>query len=154
MEVTVENDGKSDINYTYNPKESGNIGYYIKNKASEYITTKYLVSSTIEVPVYKDNIAYGKEIETKEYKTKLFAPDIFDLYNVLEHKNELMREYWVMNYSKNIYNYTYMADQGSIITDTYSSAVEKAIRVEAFLSKNATIVSGKGIYTDPYVISK
>ena len=154
IEVTVENDGKSDTSYTYNPKESGNIGYYIKNKASEYITTKDLVSSTIKVPVYKDNIAYGKEIETKEYKTKLFAPDIFDLYNVLEHKDELMREYWVMNYSKNAYNYTYMADQGSIITDTYSSAVEKAIRVEAFLSKNATIVSGKGIYTDPYVISK
>ena len=154
IEVTAENDGKSEDSYTYNPNESGNIGYYIKNKASEFITTKYLVSSTIKVPKYKDNIAYGKEIETKEYKTKLFAPDIFDLYNVLEHKDELMREYWVMNFTTDRYNYTYMADQGSYVTDTYSSATEKAIRVEAFLSKNATIVKGKGTYLDPYVISE
>ena len=153
LEITVENDGKSDTRYTYNPSESGNIGYYIKNKASEYITTKYLVSSTINVPVYKNKIAYGKEIETKEYKTKLFAPDIFDLYNVLEHKDELMREYWVMNYTNNKYNYTYMADQGSYVTDTYASSTEKCVRLEAFLTKNATIVTGKGTYQDPYVIS-
>lgn len=154
IELTVENDGKSEDSYTYNPSESGNIGYFIKNKASEYITTKYLVSSTINVPIYKKNIAYGKETETKEYKTKLFAPDIFDLYNVLEHKDELMREYWVMNYTDSRYNFTFMADQGSIITATYSSAAEKAIRVEAFLAKDATIVNGTGTYRDPYVISK
>ena len=153
-EITAKNDGKSQDRYTYNPNESGNIGYFIKNKASEFINTKYLVSSTINVPIYKDNIAYGKEKETKEYKTKLFAPDIFDLYNVFETRGEGMREYWVMNYTNSKTEYTYMANLGVIVTDPYSSATEKSVRVEAFLAKDATIVTGSGSFNDPYVISR
>ena len=61
---------------TYDPKDKTSIGYFINNRVSEYVDTSYFVNHEIEVPICKDKIIYGKEVETKKYKVKLSAPNM------------------------------------------------------------------------------
>ena len=136
--------------YRYVPTEQGNVGYIINNRASGYISSSAFVKHTIKVPIYKNYVIYGKEVEQKEYEVKFFAPDAFDLYNT--HMGEEY-DYWLLNSTKKA-NLTYvMSELGSIYdNDMYTTSEEHGIKVCGYLRKGATIISGSGTQNDPYNI--
>ncbi len=139
--------------HIYNPKIKNNVGYQINNLSSQYIDTKYFVKHLIEVPIYKDNAMYGKEIDTKTYKTTIFAPNMYEMYSA-DSGSQLLRSYWTINSSKDR-NLKYgVSDIGVVMYGELTQTQEFGIRPTAFLDKGCIIVSGKGTKTDPYKIDK
>lgn len=161
LDDTIKQDGKriethyqtNDNAKIYNPKQKGNVGYYINNKASEFIDTTYFVNKNIEVPIYKSEIAYGKEESTKEYKVKLSAPNMYEMFSAYSYKPNTMRSYWLINSSKAKKIKATITDIGVVQTDM-TDYTEFGIRVVGNLNKSVLIVKGKGTYNNPYTITK
>ena len=152
MPILASNLGNNDANYEYNPKVKGSIGYYINNKISKYVSSKLFENHEIEVPYYRKNVIYGREIEKKKYKAKFIAPDAFDLFNV--GSNEFQIDYWLLNSTKEAYLAYLMNDTGNVFANNeYRNKEEHSIRVCAYVKKNATIVRGEGTEYNPYTIS-
>ena len=161
LEDTIKQDGKrmetyyqtDSVSKIYNPKEKGNVGYYINNKASEFIDTSYFVNKNIEVPIYKSEIAYGKEESTKEYKVKLSAPNMYEMFSAYSYKPNTMKSYWLINSSKAKRIKAAVTDIGVVQTEV-TDYTEFGIRVVGNLNKSVLIVDGKGTYNNPYTITK
>ena len=85
----------------YNPNNKNNIAYYINNNLNDYVDTSNFVNHEIEVPIYKDKIIYGKEIETKKYKVKLSAPNMYEMFSAQSATEKFAnsRSYWLLNTS-------------------------------------------------------
>ena len=137
----------------YNPKENGNVGYYINNKVSEFIETSYFVNREVKVPIYEKDILYNKEIETKKYKVKLSAPNMYEMYSAFSYDSNEMKSYWLLNSSKEKYYKAAVTDIGVVLTKI-GDYDEYGIRVVGNLSDNIFIVKGKGTKENPYRISK
>jgi len=134
--------------YVYNPKKVNTYAYFINNKATEYISMKNFVSNKVLVPIYKKDILYGKEVSTKEYKVKLAAPNVYDLYSV---SNSYTRDYLFANEIKgNVV--AVLLEDGTLADMRYNYLDKYYVRPVAFLKAEIKIVSGKGIYDNPYVI--
>ncbi len=139
----------------YNPKEKGNVGYFIENKASEYLKTDYFVSKNVMVPIYKNYINYGKEVETKKYKVKLSAPNMYEMFSAYSvNTNDRCGTYWEINSSKTAERKAVVMDIGYQVNEELSDNYDYGLRVVGYLSKDVNIVSGSGTVNDPYVISK
>ena len=137
----------------YNPTEKGNVGYFIKNKVSEYIDTSYFVNKNVEVPIYDGEIQYGKETTTKKYKVKLSAPNIYEMFSAYTYTFGNMKAHWLINSSKQELTKAAMTDIGVIIT-IVGDYDEYGIRVVANLQENIMITKGKGTFDNPYNITK
>lgn len=146
-----DTDSKSKI---YNVKEKGNIGYFIDNKASSYISEKYFVEKNIEVPIYKDKINYKKEVSTKKYKTKLSAPNMYEMFSAFNYIDNSMQSYWLINSSKNSKVFAVVSDIGVVLDEGVDEFDDFGIRPVGYLNKNVKIVNGKGLESNPYVIAK
>lgn len=138
----------------YNPKEKGNVGYYINNKASEFVDTSYFVNQEIEVPIYKDKISYGKETETKKYKVKLSAPNMYDMFSAFEYEGDYMQSYWLINSSKEQYTKGVISDIGVVLIGEVSDYTEFGVRVVGNLNKKVIITKGAGTKQNPYIVAK
>lgn len=136
----------------YNPTQKGNIAYYINNDVTKYIDTTYLVEKTITVPIYKDNILYGKEIETVRYKALLSAPNMYEIFSAHTMRNT-MSSYWVLNSSTKEYHKGVVNEVGVVPTGEISDFDKHGIRLVAYLNAKTYITSGKGSINDPYQIS-
>ena len=134
--------------YVYNPKKINTYAYFINNKATEYISMKNFVSNKVEVPIYKKDILYGKEVSTKEIKVKLTAPNIYDLYSV---SNSDAREYLFANEIQDG-EIAVLLEDGTIGDMRYNYLDKYYVRPVAFLKEGIKIVNGKGTDDDPYII--
>ena len=139
---------------TYNPKNKDNIGYYINNRVSEFIDTSYFVNKNVEVPIYKTHIKYGKEVETKEYKVKLSAPNMYEMFSAQDSGNQNMRSYWLINSSKKAYYKGAITDVGVVLAEEVSNFDKFGVRVVGNLNEKVTITKGNGTEEKPYHITK
>lgn len=151
IETYYDTKGKAKI---YNPKESGNVGYYINNKASQFIDTDYFVNKEIKVPIYKTDILYGKETSTKKYKVKLAAPNMYELFSAFDYNDQLMRSYWLLNSSQASKTKAAVANIGAVMYGEVDDYTEFGVRPVGYLSKDCVIVRGSGTFDDPYIIAK
>ena len=137
----------------YNPTEKENIGYFIKNKVSEYVDTSYFVNKNVEVPIYDGEIQYGKQSTTKKYKVKLSAPNIYEMFSAYTYTRGNMKAHWLINSSKQEFTKAVMTDIGVILT-TVGDYDLYGIRVVGNLNENIMITKGKGTFDNPYNITK
>ncbi len=136
----------------YNPKDKTSAGYFINNKVNGYINTKYFVKHKIEVPIYKNQIIYGTEVETKKYEVLLSAPNMFEMFSA-QPQNSGCGSYWLINSSKKDGVAAGMFEAGSPVNSEESySKLKLGVRVVAFMKNNTTISSGEGTIIDPYII--
>ena len=110
---------------------------------------KMFVSHTITVPIYKNDVLYGKEIDKKEYKVKLSAPDIYDLYTI---SDDYGVDYLNINSSKSNEKLLVTGVDGSSYYIKYYYLDKYAVRPVAFLKKDTKIVNGLGTINKPYVV--
>ena len=159
---TLFND-EEPVQYYYNPKESntiynpnkkGNVGYLINNRATEYVNTSYFVNHQIEVPIYKDKILYNKEISTKKYKTRLAAPNMYEMFSAYTKNDGNLRSHWLINSSNQKYVNGAMTDIGVIVNEKTNAYDRYGVRLTGYLHKNILITSGHGTEDVPYVIAK
>ncbi len=155
--ITVLSDDNYDDNTKqYNPKEKGNVGYYINNNAGEYVETKYFVNHTIEVPIYSSKIKYKEETTTKKYKVKLSAPNMYEMFSAYTtHTTHMgLKSHWLINSGKKDNRIGAMTDIGVIVNEPIGEYDKYGIRVVAYLNKNISISNGKGTEEKPYIIAK
>ena len=136
---------------TYNPKDNTSAGYFINNKVSGYINTKYFVKHDIEVPVYKNKIVYGEEVETKKYKVLLSAPDMYEMFSA-QPQSGGCDSYWLVNSSKTKEVAGGILMPGVPINEKVYAGLQLKVRVVAFMKKDTTISSGDGTLDKPYII--
>ena len=132
----------------YNPKKTSSVAYFINNRATAYIDTTHFVNHTIKVPVYQKEIIYGKEVETKEYKVKLSAPNMFEMFSVIRSD---MNPYWFINSSKASRTTGVIFNVIPMSTEILRSH-EAYVRAVAYLSEKTVISNGKGTIESPYLI--
>lgn len=135
----------------YNPKKKSSVGYYINNRINEYINTNYFENHTFKVPIYKNKIIYGNEVETKEYKAVLFAPNMYEMFSA-QPQNSGCRSYWMLNTSKGKRIAGVVYEIGVPVNGSIGSYFEAGIRVAGYLKADTTISSGSGTLEDPYVL--
>lgn len=137
----------------YNPKQNGNVGYFINNKVSEYINTNYFVSKNIEIPIYDGLSSYSGKKTTKKYKVKLSAPNVYDLFSTMGNGN-YYSSYWLKNSSKKEYVKYIVSSNGNLYYTEQGDSVVAGIKLVGYLDKNCTIKSGNGTLDKPYQIAK
>ena len=143
-------------NLVYNPKNRKSVAYFINNGATEYIDTRYFVNHEIEVPIYKDRIVYGEEVEKKKYTVKLAAPDMFEMYSAMGVNYDYLYDfysYWLINGSKTNRMGGAITDIGVPINELIGAYWRFGIRVTGHINKDMVIVSGKGTYFSPFKIN-
>lgn len=135
----------------YNPKDSSSAGYFINNKISGYINTKYFVKHEVKVPIYKNKIIYGEEVETKKYDVLLSAPNMYEMFSA-KPQNDDTSSYWLINSSKTKERAGGILVLGTPLNgETYADA-ELKVRIVAFVKKGTVISSGDGTVDRPYII--
>lgn len=143
-------------NLVYDPTNKKNVGYYINNGAMEYIDTSSFVNHEIEVPIYKDKLKYGTEIDTKKYNVKLAAPSMFELFGASGRNYGhlyVIDSYWIINGSKNNRMGGAVTDIGVPLNEEITPFSRFGIRVVGQINSKRVIVSGKGTYFSPYIIN-
>ena len=159
-EKTVKKEGKKlELSYydkeeikKYNPKQSGNLGYLINNKVSEYIDTSYFVNKKISVPIYQKEIQYGKEISVKKYEVKISAPNMYEMFSAMGREKD--SSYWLINSSETKYYKAAVSDVGVVIRGEIGDYSMFGVRAVGNLNKSVIINSGNGTEENPYTISK
>ena len=146
--------GDSVTKIIYNPKEKKNVGYYINNNASKYIDTSNLINHEIQVPIYKGEIIYGEEVDTKTYKTVLSAPNMYEMFSAQQKTSAMYysKSYWLINSSKQAYTAAAIYDAGAPVNETYKPFSKYGVRAVGFLKPSVVITSGKGTFETPYII--
>lgn len=135
----------------YDPNKKSSAAYYINNRASEYINTKYFVKHEIEVPIYKNKIIYGEEIKTKKYNVMLSAPNMYEMFSA-QPQNHSTDSYWLINTSETKNVGAAIFQVGAPINDKIDVGRKFGIRVVAFTKKGTTVSSGQGTAENPYII--
>ena len=135
----------------YNPKNKKSVAYFINNKVGKYIDSNSFVNHKIEVPIYKDKIIYGKEVETKEYKVVFSAPNMYEMF-AAQPQNLSVRSYWMTNSSKKVGRVAAVFDIGVPINEQLNTYEQAGIRVVGYLKKDMVISSGKGTIDSPYIV--
>ena len=148
-EVTCTASGDKEV-IVYDPKDSSSVAYFINNKATAYLNMDYFVNHEIEVPIYKDRMIYGEEKETKKYKVKLSAPNMYEMFSAVT-KDGKMNPYWLINSTK--------AERRTAVignNDPYEEEITKYktayVRVVGYLKKGTKISTGEGTIGNPYII--
>lgn len=141
----------TDVYEPYSPKNSKSAGYFINNKISAYINTKYFVKHEIKVPIYKNKIIYGEEVETKKYEVLLSAPNMFEMFSAQPQNNDCS-SYWLVNSSKEDNTVGGLLLFGTPLNGKTYIDANLNIRIVAFVKKGTVISSGNGTVDKPYII--
>ena len=160
--TTLYNNGERVLTYydtnatskIYNPTQRGNVGYFINNQASQFVDTEYFANKVVEVPIYKNDIKYGKESTTKKYKVKLSAPDMYEMFSAFNYNDKAMKSYWLINSSRKQYTKAVISDIGVVMYGNIYDYDEYGVRPVGYLDKDCVIVRGKGTVDNPYIITK
>lgn len=151
--IKITHEIETTKNVIYNPKQKGNVGYYINNRSSEYIDTAYFVNKEIKVPIYKGEPNYSKEVDTKTYKVKVGSPNMYEMFSATT-DSSLISSYWLVNSSQNEIENPGVSEIGVVMDGIESTFYQYGIRPVANLHKSCIINSGSGSKNDPYVIKK
>lgn len=141
-----------DAEKIYNPTQKGNIGYTINQKTSDTISEELFATKEISVPIYKAEALYGKETETKKYKVKFSAPNMYELFSGVQ--DNTGKGYWLINSSKEEFRKYVVSNLGIVMYEKLVDHYETYIRPVGYLDRRVKIVSGTGTKQDPYKISK
>lgn len=160
--TTLYNNGERVLTYydtnatskIYNPTQRGNVGYFINNQASQFVDTEYFANKVVEVPIYKNDIKYGKESTTKKYKVKLSAPDMYEMFSAFNYNDKAMKSYWLINSSRKQYTKAVISDIGVVMYGNIYDYDEYGVRPVGYLDKDCVIVRGRGTVDNPYIITK
>lgn len=136
--VLISYDTNNDVKI-YNPKEQGNIAYQITNDIAKYVDLSYSVNKKIDVPIYKDNVTYKGNHETKTYKTRLSIPSVFEIFSA--DTSQLGVPYWLIDGSKEKENKTMIDRDGTTPFYYRKSGVEAGVKVKIYIDKNSYINS-------------
>lgn len=138
----------------YNPKEKQNVGYYINNQATKCFDADDFSIHEISVPLYKKEIIYGQEVETKKYKVKFSAPNMYDMFSAQpnEYDGHTTHSYWLVNSSKSKMMQGVIYDIGIPENKTIEYYQRFGIRVVGYLKNNVVVSSGSGTYSKPFVL--
>ena len=151
--ITTFYDTDSTGNVTYNPKQKGNVGYFINNRSSEFIDTSYFVNHEIVVPIYKGEPNYNKEIKTKKYDVKVISPNMYEMFSATTDDSSIS-SYWFINSTESDLENPGMSEIGAVMYGDASTYYNYGIRPVAYFNKNVVINSGKGTKNVPYIIKK
>lgn len=135
----------------YNPKQQGNVGYVINQKAGDYINSEYFVNKKIEVPIYKTVAKYKEESTTKKYTVRFSAPNMYEMFTASANTNG---SYWLINSSREQYRKYMISDNGVVYYDLLSDQTTSYVRIVGYLNKDCKILSGSGTKENPYQIVK
>ena len=138
MHVLISYDTNNDVKI-YNPKEQGNIAYQITNDIAKYVDLSYSVNKKIDVPIYKDNVTYKGNHETKTYKTRLSIPSVFEIFSA--DTSQLGVPYWLIDGSKEKENKTMIDRDGTTPFYYRKSGVEAGVKAKIYIDKNSYINS-------------
>ena len=138
----------------YNPKEKGNVGYYINNKIPEYVDTSYFENHQIKVKIYDKYIVYNEEKTTNKYNVKLSAPDMYEIFSAGLSYSSAGNSYWMTNSTSDGKRPAVMSEVSSIINEEISNTSYFGIRPVGYLKKDVIINSGKGTESKPYIIKR
>lgn len=140
--------------YLYNPKDKDGIAYFINNKVTGYVDVSKFVNHEVEVPIYKKKIIYGSEIETKKYKLKLSAPNMYEMFSAASIDNYFggTDSYWLLNSSKAKNYVSCVTNIGVPYAGVIDTDNRYGIRVVGYFKDNVAIMSGSGTLEDPYII--
>lgn len=133
---------------TYNPKNKESNAYCINNKASQYLDTSKLVRHKIEVPIYKDKIIYGEEINKKEYNVVVSAPDIFEIFSASNGSGS----YWCKNTSLSDNVGAAITEIGVPYNVPIVSYTRLSIRAVGYFKEGTVVSTGTGRADSPYKI--
>jgi len=147
--VVGANAGQAKI--VYNPKDKNSSAYFINNRVSEYVNTKYFVKHEISVPIYKKDIIYGEEVKTNKYSVMLSAPNMYEMFSA-QPQNGIADSYWMINTSQADRTAAAVYDRGVAINGRISDYERLNVRFVAFIKKGTTISSGEGTEEKPYII--
>lgn len=166
--VSIENDGTTkvicestldqritasqmDDVVTYDPKNKASVAYQIKNIAPKYLDSSYFIRHKVEVPIYKNKIIYGEEVEKKEYDLIFSAPNMYEMFSAQPQNGET-KSYWMINSSKGKRITSAVYDIGVPVNTKEDRFMALNIRVVGFLKKDSVISSGNGTYGSPYIV--
>ena len=147
-EITCYSSGNKGV-FMYNPKDKGSAGYCLNNKALDYFDTTKFANHEIEVPIYKDNIIYGEEIETKKYKAVLSAPNMYEMFSAYVGQRG---SYWLINSSQKPYITGAITEIGVPVNFENRGYTRLAVRPVAYFKDNIILTSGKGTKDSPYLV--
>lgn len=137
----------------YNPQSKNSVAYFINNRVGGYVDTKYFVNHTINVPIYKDKIIYGEEVETRKYRAKLFAPNMYEMFSAQNNLyGHVSHSYWMLNSSKRKLTVAALTDIGVPINSSYTPYMPFGVRVCGYLEEDLVVTSGNGTHNNPYTI--
>lgn len=140
-------------NLTYNPTQKGNIGYIINNRSSEFFDTKYFVNHEIEVPIYREEPNYKKEIKTKKYTTKISSPNMYEMFGASTDSDSIS-SYWFVNSTISNVENPGMSEIGAVMYGPDSTYEKYGIRPVAYFAKDVIINNGKGTKNKPFKVEK
>lgn len=135
----------------YNPTKKGNIGYYVENRSSEFINTKYFVKQTVNVPIYKGEPNYKKEKKNKKYDVKLSVPNLYEMFSASTNNTS---SYKLINSLEDGSQNLGVSETGSVMYGIDTKYLSYGIRLVANFSKSCVINSGEGTETSPFIIRK
>lgn len=140
-------------NKIYDTKTKGNVGYKINNITSKHIDTSYFVNHTDYVYIYKDEPMYDKEVDKKKIDSKIFAPNMYEMYSAST-RGPYIKSYWLANSSKSADEIPGVSDTGTVMYGGGSVNYAYGIRPVAYFNKNVVVTSGKGTINEPFMIKK
>ena len=143
-----------DQKIVYDPKDPNSVAYFINSYAGNYLDVSYFVNHEFEIPIYKNKILYGEEVETKTIKSKVAAPDMFEMFAAQPQRDSGCSSYWLINSSKadRIVGAVYVI--GVPINEEMPAYSDMYIRVAGYLKKNTIISSGDGTHYSPYIVKQ
>lgn len=138
----------------YNPKDKKSIGYYYNNDVSEFIDTSKFAEHSVDVPIYKNKIIYGEEIQTKKYNVVLSAPNMYDLFSAQSRNlfGYSYGSYWLINSSNAKRTAGVITDIGVPLNEEVPDYFKAGVKVVGYLKKDVIVSSGRGTIDSPYLI--
>ena len=146
---TINEPMKSKI--IYDPKNKASAAYYINNRVNKHINTEYFIRHKINVPIYKNKIIYGEEVETKEYEVVLSAPNMYEMFSA-QPQNLKTRSYWLVNSSKGNRICGAILDVGVPVNEKILDYLKLNVRVVGYLKADVVVTSGDGTVESPYKV--
>ena len=118
---------------------------------TRYIDTSLFVQKKISVPIYSGNITYEGKKDIKNYNLLITIPSTFDIFSA---RNSTASDtgYWLRDSSEQDYKKVVVRSLGTVTYSTASDNLQAGVKVMAYFDKDVIIESGKGTYSDPYIL--
>ena len=108
------------------------------------------------MPIYKNKIIYGEEVDIKKYKVKLSAPNMYEMFSAQSRASsnyEKTHSYWLSNTSKTDRIGSAITDIGVPVNEEFGDYDAYGVRLVAYFKKGTVITKGYGTRSDPYTVN-